>query len=94
MNQKIIRIGNRLLGTQFNLVLAAVVCLLSAPNLLAQSTTNAVLSEPPKYQADWRWVKGAVFVPTSCVNEAQQWDEYDPVINDRELHYASVYVSS
>ena len=42
-------------------------------------------------QADWRWVHGAVFVPTSAVNEAQQWDEYDPVINDRELHYASVY---
>jgi len=36
-------------------------------------------------------VKGAVFVPTKYVNEAQQWDEYDPAINDRELHYASVY---
>ena len=24
-------------------------------------------------------------MPTKCVNEAQQWDEYDPVINDREL---------
>jgi len=45
----------------------------------------------PSYQADWRWVHGAVFVPTSVVNEAQQWDEYDPVINDRELHYASLY---
>src|ERR1035437_10633771 len=43
------------------------------------------------YKADWHWVHGAVFVPTSAVNEAQQWDEYDPVINDRELHYASVY---
>ncbi len=40
---------------------------------------------------DWRWVKGAVFVPTNVVNEAQQWDEYDPAITDRELHYASVY---
>jgi hypothetical protein len=40
---------------------------------------------------DWRWVQGAVFVPTNCVNEAQQWDEYDPAVNDRELHYASVY---
>jgi hypothetical protein len=46
---------------------------------------------PLSYKADWRWVQGAVFVPTSCVNEAQQWDEYDPAINDRELHYASVY---
>jgi len=45
----------------------------------------------PTYRADWRWVHGAVFVPTSAVNEAQQWDEYDPVINDRELHYASLY---
>ncbi|HZL43230.1 MAG TPA: hypothetical protein VFD66_08105 [Verrucomicrobiae bacterium] len=45
----------------------------------------------PGYQADWRWVHGAVFVPTSAVNEAQQWDEYDPVINDRELHCASIY---
>jgi hypothetical protein len=42
-------------------------------------------------QTDWRWVHGAVFVPTSAVNEAQQWDEYNPVINDRELHYASIY---
>jgi hypothetical protein len=41
--------------------------------------------------ADWSWVRGAVFVPTNCVNEAQQWDEYDPAINDRELYYASVY---
>jgi hypothetical protein len=40
---------------------------------------------------DWRWVHGAVFVPTNCVNEAQQWDQYDPVINDRELHTASIY---
>ena len=52
------------------------------------STPNA---KAPTYQADWRWVHGAVFVPTSAVNEAQQWDEYDPVINDRELHYASIY---
>jgi len=40
---------------------------------------------------DWRWVHGAVFVPTNAVNEAQQWDQYDPDVNDRELHYASVY---
>ena len=52
------------------------------------SATNATA---PAYRADWRWVHGAVFVPTSAVNEAQQWDEYDPVINDRELHYASLY---
>ena len=40
---------------------------------------------------DWTWVQGAVFVPTNCVNEAQQWDEYDPAVNDRELHFASIY---
>ncbi len=36
-------------------------------------------------------MQGTVFVPTNSVNEAQQWDEYDPAINDRELHFASVY---
>ena len=36
-------------------------------------------------------MQGAVFVPTSATNEAQQWDQYDPVINDRELHYAAFY---
>lgn len=40
---------------------------------------------------DWTWVQGAVFVPTNCVNEAQQWDEYDAAVNDRELRYASAY---
>jgi hypothetical protein len=49
---------------------------------------QAPLADNP---ADWRWVQGMVFVPTNCVNEAQQWDEYDPAINDRELHYASIY---
>jgi hypothetical protein len=59
-------------------------------NLTAQPASDP-LPAPLSYQADWRWVKGAVFVPTSAVNEAQQWDEYDPVINDRELHYAAIY---
>ncbi len=40
---------------------------------------------------DWSWVKGAVFVPTNATNEIQQWDQYDPTVNDRELHYASIY---
>jgi len=53
------------------------------------TTTNG--SSSPAFKADWRWVKGTVFVPTTAVNEAQQWDEYDPVVNDRELHYASIY---
>jgi len=62
----------------------------SALGETAASADNAPPA-PLSYKADWRWVKGAVFVPTSAVNEAQQWDEYDPVINDRELHYASIY---
>jgi hypothetical protein len=48
-------------------------------------------SSPAATPRDWTWVQGAVFVPTNCVNEAQQWDEYDPAVNDRELHYASAY---
>ena len=85
-------------GCRFNasryragLSLAAIFYLLFAARAMSDTTTNAASLPPPRYQADWRWVKGAVFVPTKYVNEAQQWDEYDPVINDRELHYASVY---
>jgi hypothetical protein len=62
--------------------------------LTALSVGNhARAAEPgaPPPDLDWRWVHGAVFVPTNCVNEAQQWDQYDPVINDRELHCASIY---
>ena len=57
----------------------------------AQTPAPASDSVSPTFKADWRWVHGAVFVPTNVVNEAQQWDQYDPVINDRELHYASLY---
>ena len=65
--------------------------LLPASGIQAEPVTNTDIPAPLGYKADWRWVKGAVFVPTKYVNEAQQWDEYDPAINDRELHYASVY---
>jgi len=54
-------------------------------------SSEIVTPAPLSCTSDWRWVKGAVFVPTKCVNQAQQWDEYDPVINDRELRYASTY---
>lgn len=67
--------------------LIALLLLTSVLDSPAESATNA----SPGFQADWRWVKGVVFVPTKYVNEAQQWDQYDPAINDRELHYASVY---
>ena len=66
---------------------------------LAAATGCAVMPNPPSApksaaeppQRDWTWVQGTVFVPTSAVNEAQEWDQYDPAVNDRELHYASVY---
>ncbi len=56
--------------------------------------SNVILTDlgeviEPEY--DWSWVKGAVFVPTNAVNQIQQWKEYDPVINDRELSYAHDY---
>jgi hypothetical protein len=57
----------------------------------APTAGPAAPEAPPTGPRNWNWVQGAVFVPTNCVNEAQQWDEYDPVVNDRELHYASVY---
>ena len=63
--------------------------LVIAPEAMAAATSTT--NEEPAYKADWRWVKGVVFVPTTAVNEAQQWDQYDPAVNDRELHYASVY---
>ena len=76
---------------------SAVAVLITATSLMVASSGNAqaqagtLTPAPLSYQADWRWVRGAVFVPTKDVNEAQQWDEYDPVSNDRELYYASVY---
>jgi hypothetical protein len=70
---------------------AAVVFQLSASATQAGPSANAATPASLSYKADWRWVKGAVFVPTKYVNEAQQWDEYDPVINDRELRCASIY---
>jgi hypothetical protein len=54
-------------------------------------TAAAAPASPEPDRHNWTWVQGTVFVPTNCVNEAQQWDEYDPVINDRELHYAADY---
>src|SRR5579872_4882297 len=87
MTQSLTKFFNRQIA---GVVTLGALMLFSTP-LVAQadSTTN----EPPApgYKADWRWVKGAVFVPTTAVNEAQEWDQYDPVVNDRELHYASVY---
>lgn len=73
------------------LALGVLFWLWSATGVKAESLTNSNTPTQFTHKADWRWVKGAVFVPTKYVNEAQQWDEYDPVINDRELHYASVY---
>jgi len=52
---------------------------------------NPAVALAPDAPRDWRWVQGMVFVPTTAVNEAQQWDEYDPEVNDRELRFASAY---
>ncbi|HZZ42753.1 MAG TPA: PA14 domain-containing protein [Tepidisphaeraceae bacterium] len=61
--------------------------------LLALFALPAAAAETSSFPVhkDWSWVQGCVFVPTNCTNEAQQWDQYDPAINDRELHYASLY---
>lgn len=60
-------------------------------NIVVLSRTISAANQVPLVPDSWLWVKGAVFVPTNCVNEAQQWDQYDAGRNDRELHYASVY---
>jgi hypothetical protein len=58
---------------------------------------NAALSGPPSKAppppsaVDFSWVKGAIFFPSRVVNSVQLWEEYDPVLVDRELHYAKVY---
>jgi hypothetical protein len=57
----------------------------------ARTTVGAQPDELPAAKLDWRWVHGAVFVPTNCVNEAQMWDEYNPAVIDRELHCAGIY---
>lgn len=49
------------------------------------------ITEGPFPSFNWSWVKGAIFVPTNCVNQIQQWEEFDPIINDRELYYAHTY---
>jgi len=80
------------MNTMTKVSLLAALLLSSLAGLYATEVPpSAANAAAPAYRADWRWVHGAVFVPTSAVNEAQQWDEYDPVINDRELHYASLY---
>jgi hypothetical protein len=68
------------------------------PETAPPAPTPSVKTPPPPplsfghpVKIDWRWVQGAVFVPTSATNEADEWDNYDPVINDRELHYAAFY---
>jgi PA14 domain len=73
------------------IAVSLVLFMFAAPLHAADAEADTNLPPVLTYQSDWRWVKGAVFVPTKYVNEAQQWDQYDPAINDRELHYASVY---
>jgi hypothetical protein len=62
-------------NSKFNRSLWCVILfLLSTSGSQAEPATNPVIPAPLGYQADWRWVKGAVFVPTKYVNEAQLWD--------------------
>jgi hypothetical protein len=72
------------------LAATAALCILAAAGCVAPRATPAP-ARAPRPARDWTWVQGAVFVPTNCVNEAQQWDEYDPAVNDRELRWASAY---
>jgi PA14 domain len=77
-----------------NALKVLLLCLLgscSVPRSVTPPAPTAAADPRGGHTQDWTWVQGAVFVPTNCVNEAQQWDEYDPVVNDRELHYASIY---
>ncbi len=48
------------------------------------------LPAPPSL-IDFGWVKGAIYFPSRVVNSVQFWEEYDPAMVDRELHYAQVY---
>lgn len=75
--------------TKATLAATAALVLWVSAGCVAPKAPTAVA--PAQGGRDWTWVQGAVFVPTNCVNEAQQWDQYDPAVNDRELHYASVY---
>jgi hypothetical protein len=77
-----------------NTLAILLICIVSGcagPKVAVPEGTAASAPGAPGGPRDWTWVQGAVFVPTNAVNEAQQWDEYDPAVNDRELHYASVY---
>ena len=73
------------------ILLACILAGCAAPNAAPPAAKTATEAPEASGARDWTWVQGTVFVPTNCVNEAQQWDEYDPATNDRELHYASVY---
>lgn len=65
------------------------------PGFMAESASASfsnIAIHPLRSMAfNWSWVKGVIYVPTNCVNQIQQWEEFDPVITDRELRYASVY---
>ncbi|HEY4988906.1 MAG TPA: hypothetical protein VII09_03815, partial [Opitutaceae bacterium] len=77
--------------TPFKVVLLCTLCgcaTQKAPPPAAPAAPATTAAPAAAGQRDWRWVQGAVFVPTNAVNEAQEWDEYDPATNDRELRNA------
>lgn len=72
-------------------LVASTVLSVSALTTTAAPPATIPASDTFPVKKDWSWVQGCVFVPTNCVNEAQQWDEYDPAVNDRELRLAGTY---
>lgn len=43
---------------------------------------------PDEVQDDFRWLRGANYVPAYARNDVQTWMDYDPAIIDRDLGYA------
>ena len=66
------------------LLLAAAICPVIAAPLSADSAPNS--SQSPIN--DFRWMRGANYVPSYARNDVQTWMDYDPQVIDRELGFA------
>lgn len=66
------------------LLLAAAICPVIAAPLSADSAPNS--SQSPI--SDFRWMRGANYVPSYARNDVQTWIDYDPQVVDRELGFA------
>lgn len=81
--------NNQLVSVQertFNIGAIGVMSEMAAVNF-----TNLQATHLRTTSYNWSWVKGAIYIPTNCVNQIQQWEEFDPGIVERELSYASTY---